>query len=230
MECRAPNPTARVAVTAGADCTDCRGDRRGGTAGLGMSRGRVIENRRSGERIVLLQTGADTNGQLLEFELFLAPGGRVPSGHVHPEQEERFTVLEGLMRFRLGGRSIQLKTGESVTVRRGVPHVFANAGPAPARLRVEVRPALNMEVLLEAAAALSAPRNGMPLGLPRPLDLALFLREFEKEVAVPFLPRVMVRLVTRALAWLASVGGLDGHYRALRAASTDAGEGNIGRR
>jgi hypothetical protein len=38
-----------------------------------------------------------------------------------------------------------------------------------------------------------------------------------------------VRLVTRALAWLASVGGLDGHYRALRAASTDAGEGNIGR-
>src|ERR1700736_2164277 len=124
MECRAPNPTVRVAVAPGADCTDWRGDRRRGQATLGMSRGRVIENRRSGERIVLLQTGADTNGQLLEFELFLAPGGRVPSGHVHPEQEERFTVLEGLMRFRLGGRKIQLKTGQSGTERRGGAPVF----------------------------------------------------------------------------------------------------------
>lgn len=195
------------------------------TAGFRMSRRGVIENRRSGERIVLLQTGADTNGELLEFELHLAPGGRVPSGHVHPQQQERFTVLEGRMRFRLGTRAVQVKTGQSVTVRPGMPHSFANAGSAPARLRVEVRPALNMEVLLEAAAALTRERNGMPLGLPRPLDLALFLREFETEVAVPFLPRVMVRLVTRALAWLARLRGLDAHYRRLRTATGDAGEG-----
>jgi hypothetical protein len=64
----------------------------------------------------------------------------------------------------------------------------------------------------------------MPLDLPRPLDLALFLREFETEVAVPFVPRVMVRLVTRALAWLARLRGLDARYRRLRAATGDAGE------
>jgi quercetin dioxygenase-like cupin family protein len=185
----------------------------------------VIENGRSGERIVLLKTSADTNGELLEFELNLAPGGRVPSGHVHPHQEERFTVLEGLMRFRLGARAVQVKMGQSVTVRPGIPHSFANAGSTPARLRVEVRPAHNMEVLLEAAAALSRERNGMPLGLPRPLDLALFLREFETEVAVPFIPQVMVRPVTRALAWLARLRGLDARYRRLRAETGDSGEG-----
>jgi quercetin dioxygenase-like cupin family protein len=190
-----------------------------------MNQRRVIENTRSGERIVLLQTAADTNGQLLEFELLLGPGGRVPSGHVHPHQEERFTVLDGLMRFRLGGRAVMVKAGDSVTVRPGVAHAFANAGSGPARLRVEVRPALKMEVLLEAAAALSRERTGMPLGLPRPLDLALFLREFETEVAVPFLPPMMVRLGTRALAWLARLRGAEVRYRRLRSATADAREG-----
>jgi quercetin dioxygenase-like cupin family protein len=186
-----------------------------------MSRRPLIENSRSGERIVLVQSAADTNGQLLEFELHLAPGGRVPSGHVHPRQEERFTVLEGLMRFRLGARAFLVKTGESVTVRPGLAHSFSNPGPAPAHVRVEVRPALRMEVLLEAAAALSDDHNGMPLGLPRPLDLALFLREFENEISVPFLPERLVRVVTRPLAWLARVGGRDARYRRLREGASE---------
>jgi quercetin dioxygenase-like cupin family protein len=187
-----------------------------------MRRGRLIENGRSGERITLLQSGADTNGQLLAFELCLAPGGRVPSAHVHPGQEERFTVLDGHMRFRLGRRAFLVGRGETVTVRRGMAHSFANAGSTPARLRVEVRPALRMDVLLEVAAALSDERNGMPMGLPRPLDLALFLREFDKEIAVPLVPRRMVRLVTGALASLARLRGRDARYLRLRAVANDA--------
>ncbi|MBO0706281.1 MAG: hypothetical protein J2P39_13235, partial [Candidatus Dormibacteraeota bacterium] len=56
--------------------------------------GRVIENPVSGERIVIRRSGAETGGALLAFDLFLPPGAHVPAGHVHPEQEERFTVLE----------------------------------------------------------------------------------------------------------------------------------------
>ena len=57
--------------------------------------GQIIENPVSGERITFLQTAADTAGELLEFELELAPDGHVPGAHVHPEQEERFHVLDG---------------------------------------------------------------------------------------------------------------------------------------
>ena len=64
--------------------------------------GQTIHNPVSGERITFLKTAADTDGELLEFELELAPDGRVPGAHVHPEQEERFHVLEGTMTFRLG--------------------------------------------------------------------------------------------------------------------------------
>ena len=63
--------------------------------------GRVIENPLSGERITIRPCSDDS---VLEWELLLAPGGRVPSRHAHPRQEECFTVLAGWMRFRVGGR------------------------------------------------------------------------------------------------------------------------------
>src|SRR5262245_3559449 len=78
--------------------------------------GRVIVNPISGERIVIRQSGAETGGELLSFDLYLPPGGHVPASHVHPNQEERFTVIEGLMRFRLGRQTIVARPGESVRI------------------------------------------------------------------------------------------------------------------
>src|SRR5690348_8105757 len=60
--------------------------------------GRVIVNPISGERIIIRESGAQTNGRLLVFDLYLPPGAHVPARHVHPVQEERFTVVSGLMR------------------------------------------------------------------------------------------------------------------------------------
>ena len=183
----------------------------------------VIENPTSGERIILLRTAAETGGALLQFELFLAPGGHVPSAHVHPEQEERFTVLEGRMRFRLGIQVVFAGPGETVTVGAGTAHRFSNVGPGPAHLLVEVRPALNMEELLETAAALSSAGHRIPGGLPRPLDLALFLSEFEREVKVPVVPGFLVSAMTGALTRLARWRGMDARYRRLREARSGRG-------
>jgi oxalate decarboxylase/phosphoglucose isomerase-like protein (cupin superfamily) len=63
--------------------------------------GAAIENPLSGERI-FIREGTNQNDDVLEWELFLAPGGRVRRSHAHPEQEERFSVLDGCMRFRVG--------------------------------------------------------------------------------------------------------------------------------
>jgi len=57
--------------------------------------GQVLDNPISGERFVFHQTADDTGGQLLAFDLVLAPDGQVPGGHVHPVQEERFQVQRG---------------------------------------------------------------------------------------------------------------------------------------
>jgi quercetin dioxygenase-like cupin family protein len=180
-----------------------------------MSAGPVIENPLSGERITIRRTAAQTGGTLLAWELELAPGGRVPASHAHPRQQEVFTVLEGRMRFRVGWRRRVAGPGDTVTVPPGTVHHFANAGPDPARVAVQTRPALAMQDLLETAAALARDQHAAGRTRPRLAELALFMRDFEREVAGPVLPGLL-RLATRPLAGLASARGPGHRYRRLR--------------
>jgi mannose-6-phosphate isomerase-like protein (cupin superfamily) len=174
--------------------------------------GQIIENPVSGERITFRETAADTDGELLAFELELSPDGHVPGMHVHPIQEERFEVVAGTMRFRMGGKKVTAGPGDVVVVPPGVRHKFANAGDEEARARVEVRPALRMEQLFETAVALAEEGRTTRKGLPKPLDLALFVREFEQEVQGAFPPAWVQRLTLAPLAWLAKRRGHGARY------------------
>lgn len=191
---------------------------------------RVIVNPLSGERITIRDPVA--GDAVLAWELELAPGGKVPSSHAHPEQEERFTVLAGRMRFRVGGRRVVAGPGDTVVVPPGTVHHFANASHRPARVAVLTTPALDMRDLLETAAALAQRQDAaiarvrrllprtlwwlMPRQLPSPVGLALFMRDFDREVRAPYLPGSLVRAVTGTVAWLATRSGVDRNYRRLR--------------
>jgi quercetin dioxygenase-like cupin family protein len=176
----------------------------------------VITNPLSGEQITIRATAQDTGGRVLEWELLLAPGGKVPSRHAHPEQEETFTVLAGRMRFLVGARRVTAGPGDTVRVPPGTVHHFANASAEPVRVAVQTSPALSMQALLETAAALAAEQHAAARKLPRPLELALFMRDFRREVRAPYLPAALVAAVVRPVAWLAARGGLDARYRRLR--------------
>lgn len=167
---------------------------------------RVITNPMSGERIVVRQSGEETWGRLLAFDLYLPPGAKVPSGHTHPNQSERFTVISGRLRFRLGHRVVRAVAGQSVSVPPGTPHWFRNDGAEETHALVEVRPALRMQELFWESGQL-ADVSVLGLRLPAPGALARFLREFQAEVAVPFLPHWLVR---PALALAALAGGRRG--------------------
>lgn len=180
----------------------------------GPASGKVIVNPLSGERISI-RPGTPADG-VLAWELLLAPGGRVPSSHSHPGQEECFTVLAGTVRFRVGWRRLAARPGEVVRVPPGTVHHFANPGRVPARVAVTTRPALSMAALLETAAVLAQEQQAAGRRLPRLLDLLLFMRDFDREVQAPLLPR-LVRLVTRGAARLAARTGRDQRYRRLRA-------------
>jgi hypothetical protein len=144
-------------------------------------------------------------------DLELPAGRRVPGGrHVHPLQEERFAVIEGTMHFRLGRKRVTAGPGEVVVVPPGVKHDFANAGDADALVRVEIRPALGMERLFETAVDLAERGRTMLGGIPKPLDLALFVREFEREVQAAFPPRWVQRVALAPLAWVARHRRRDG--------------------
>ena len=174
--------------------------------------GQTISNPVSGERITFMQTASDTDGELLEFELELTPDGSVPGAHVHPQQEERFHVLSGRMKFRRGFRRIVAEAGETVIVPAGTVHKFENAGDDVARCRVEVVPALDMEHLLETTVELALEGNVTRSGMPKPLHLALFVRRFRREVRAPFPPAPIVAALLAPLAWVATKRGHGARY------------------
>jgi quercetin dioxygenase-like cupin family protein len=170
--------------------------------------GQILENPVSGERFEFRRTAADTDGELLEFDLTLAADGHVPGAHVHPEQEERFVVHRGTMEFRLGMRKIVAKAGDVVVVPAGKVHAFRNVGGEEARVRVQVTPALDMERLFEVTVALAQEGHTNRKGMPKPVHLALFVRRFRREVRAPFPP---APIVAALLAPLALVGTRRGH-------------------
>ncbi len=166
--------------------------------------GQTLENPVSGERITFRKCAADTEGDLVAIDLELPVGGRVPGGlHLHPLQDERFEVARGRMLFTLGRKRVTAGPGEVVVVPAGVRHDFANAGDTDALVHVEIRPALQIERLFETAVTLAEQGRTMLGGIPKPLELAVFVREFEQEVQAAFPPRWVQRAALAPLAWLA---------------------------
>lgn len=95
----------------------------------------------------LVQTGAETDGELLEMEAAYPANSILPPSHFHPRQTERFTVLEGRMRTVVDGVERDYEAGETFEVPAGVPHQMA--ADLPSRMRWEVRPALRTAEFFE---------------------------------------------------------------------------------
>jgi hypothetical protein len=131
---------------------------------------------------------------------------------VHPVQEERFTIMAGQMRFRLGGRTIVAHPGESVVVPQGKAHWFGNAGAGVVHARVEVRPALRMQEMFEALGDEGADMRASS-GHPGLMRLAGILLEFQREVAAPHVPAFLSRVLLTPLAWLERRRGRRGALR-----------------
>jgi len=165
--------------------------------------GDTLENPVTGERFTFTHTAASTDGELLAFDFALRPGGAVPIPHVHPIQTERFEVTEGRMKFRVGFRTVIAGPGDVIEVEPGVMHSFANAGDTEAKLRVEVRPALQMEQMFAEVVAMARAGRMTKRGLPRnPLDLALLARTYDLEAHAPLLSVGVQRaLLAPLVAW-----------------------------
>jgi quercetin dioxygenase-like cupin family protein len=162
--------------------------------------GDTLENPVTGERFTFTHTAASTGGELLAFDFALRPGGAVPLPHVHPIQTERFEVLSGRMRFRVGLRKVTAGPGDVVEVAPGVAHSFTNDGDEEARLHVEVRPALKMEEMFAEVVSMAKAGRMTRRGMPRNLfDLARLARRYDNEAHAPLLTVGIQRLLLAPL-------------------------------
>lgn len=169
---------------------------------------RVLDNPRTGERFVIHRGAAETDGQLLEFDVYLQPGAHVPAGHIHPRQQEQFTVLAGQVRFTIRGRSTVAGPGRHLVVAPGTTHWFGNIGPDVAQVHVEVRPALEMEALFRTS--LRCTDAAADVWWMRLLNWLLIPLDFHSELRVPHIPDGLLTAVLSPLAWLRARAAAEG--------------------
>src|SRR6266550_3110504 len=106
--------TARTSARAGRARAPCSPSRLALRTSAMARQGDTLENPVTGERLAFRRTTAESGGAVLSFAYFLPAGGSVSLAHVHPRQEERFEIVSGRARIRVGRRLLRASAGESV--------------------------------------------------------------------------------------------------------------------
>ena len=93
-----------------------------------------------GDNQIVKLSGQDTNGQ---FELILQdnpPNASIPK-HIHTNEDELFSILEGEVEFEVGEHKTVLKSGDIIFLPRNIPHSFKVIGTQNAKITAIVTPA-----------------------------------------------------------------------------------------
>jgi quercetin dioxygenase-like cupin family protein len=170
--------------------------------------GETIENPVTGERITWIETAETTGGELLAFDLYIAPGAAVAREHIHARQEERFLVSAGVISLAVAGERRKVGLGEGVTVPAGTPHHWSNDGDEEVAVRVELRPALDTETFFETFFGLGRDGKTNSEGIPGLLQIAVAFQDLGD--SCPSLtkpPPALQRVVFAALAPLGRLFG-----------------------
>jgi len=149
-----------------------------------------LELDNGGVLLKFLETAAENGGARHLQEARYPPHSPLPPYHCHPKQDERFTVLEGQLRFRIDGVERDVKAGDAIDIGKGMFHWVRNVGEVPVVATWETRPALRTaNMFVELSTAMKG-RARPPL-----LDALAILKEYREEMVLakpgPFVQRVL---------------------------------------
>ncbi|MEM7134319.1 MAG: cupin domain-containing protein [Chloroflexota bacterium] len=98
----------------------------------------------------VLLIGAQNNAGCAMFEDIVEPGSGVPR-HIHLEQDETFSFLEGTFDVEVDGQFIRVSPGDVAFIPKGAVHAWKNVGGSTGRLRYILAPGFNAEEMFRAA-------------------------------------------------------------------------------
>jgi quercetin dioxygenase-like cupin family protein len=99
----------------------------------------------SGTRTVFRATAASTEGGYVEVEQTYPPHSAKPPLHLHPQQDEHFTVVSGRLHALVGGQERELAAGEVLEVPRGTSHQMWAVADEPTVVVWRTTPALRTD-------------------------------------------------------------------------------------
>ena len=160
-----------------------------------INAGDQLVNPVTGERLIFHETSRSTNGEYVLVETIVEPGGCVAAAHVHPNQTERFEVVEG----RLGdeGRPQEARARRRRVRHRRARHraqVLERRRRPKSRFVCEIRPAQQFEQLIETMFSLAADGKTNRKGMPNLVRLAVIANHHFDDVRLPFPPAPLQKL------------------------------------
>lgn len=168
--------------------------------------------RKVGSRLIICQSSADTNGELLEMEAVYPPHSPRPAYHYHPYQEEQFRVLKGRFSTKIGDVEHSFAAGETFTVPANTPHWMHNVSHEEGRLLWQIRPALQSQAFLETMWGLAEDGQTNASGVPNLLQLAVILRAYSDEFRASSPPYPVQRVLFGILAPIGKLLGYRASY------------------
>ena len=175
--------------------------------------GEVWENPITRERATILELPDQNPERRVVGELLALAGARVVGEHRHPGIVERFTVLEGELTIKRDGQTSILRQGDTATIEPDVWHDWWNASDRhDARVRVEVTPGERFAHMIETLFGLARLGHTNSKGMPDPLQLALFAKEFRDVIEFRSPPVAVQRTLFAVLAPIARWRGYRSTY------------------
>jgi quercetin dioxygenase-like cupin family protein len=156
----------------------------------------------TGEKIRVIESRAETGGELARVQFDLLPGGHAPREHIHPHQEESFHVLSGSLTAKVNGKEKVASAGETIVIPPGTPHQPFNRGSIEMRSLAEIRPAGKLALFFGQMSGVG----------PKPsfLQMMLFVRAYDIYPANP--PPTLTRVLSLLLAPTARLVGYKSFY------------------
>jgi quercetin dioxygenase-like cupin family protein/uncharacterized protein YndB with AHSA1/START domain len=161
--------------------------------------GDVLDIAPLGLRVELRTTAAQTGGELAEFDVIGRPRGFIAQPHVHTRQRERLEVIAGKLRLDIDGATHILGPGQAMEVPPGTRHAQRAAGVGEGHLRIQERPAGNIEGFLERLAKMAADGEFTRAGYPKPAAAAALIRDFGDDGHAAFPPLRVQQAIARAI-------------------------------
>ena len=177
-----------------------------------IRKGDEIRNARTGQRMKILRTWAETNGTQLEIECFSPPTLKREHDHIHPFQENRFSLIKGQLRFSINGREHTASEGDVVSIPKNVPHHFWNPGLKEAHYIQEFFPALRIDSLFETFFALARDGKLNKKGAPNVFRLSLIMLAHQKELRLSSPNWRLQKILFSVLSPVARLMGYKTHY------------------
>lgn len=174
--------------------------------------GDKITNARTGQKMIFLQTGKETNGQLLEIESFNPKSDMREPIHIHPRQESSAKIISGKLHFLVNGKEQIVGPGETIVIPAGVPHCFWNEEEVEAHSIQQFTPALHIDEFFESFFALAKDNKLSDTGMPPFLQLPLMGLKHWDEIRVTSPPRAIQLLTYWLLAPVSLLLGYRANY------------------